>query len=110
MIQNIDFYHVLMSKPPVCVLQVPCLAGFSLCILRGYSSSLLVLCTLQGGVTSMPPVVPFAFTIKILDDQEITDNCRRAQIYNDIHIITRKYADIYGENGRFDRRKLALIP
>ena len=31
----------------------------------------------------MPPVVPFAFTIKILDDQEITDNCRRAQIYND---------------------------
>ena len=64
----------------------------------------------QGGVTSMPPVVPFAFTIKILDDQEITDNCRRAQIYNDIHIITRKYTDMYRENGRFDRRKLALIP
>ena len=61
-------------------------------------------------VTSMPPVVPFAFTIKILDDQEITDNCRRAQIYNDIHIITRKYTDIYGENGRFDHQKLALSP
>ena len=66
--------------------------------------------TMQGGVTSMPPVVPFAFTIKILDDQEITNNCRRAQIYNDIHIITRKYTDVYRENGCFDRRKLALIP
>ena len=50
----------------------------------------------------MPPVVPFAFTIKILDDQEITDNCRRTQIYNDIHIITQKYTDMYRENGRFD--------
>ena len=58
----------------------------------------------------MLPVVPFAFTIKILDDQEITDSCRRAQIYNDIHIITWKYTDVYRENGRFDRRKLALIP
>ena len=65
---------------------------------------------LQGGVTSMPPAVPFAFTIKILDDQEITDNCRRVQIYNDIHSITRKYTDVYRENGRFDHRKLALIP
>ena len=58
----------------------------------------------------MPPVVLFAFTIKILDDQEITDNCRRAQIYNDIHIITQKYTDVYRENGHFDHRKLALIP
>ena len=58
----------------------------------------------------MPPVVLFAFTIKILDDQEITDNCRRAQIYNDIHIITRKYTDVYRENGRFDRRKLYTCP
>ena len=74
-------------------------------------SIMIILIQFQGGVTSMPPVVLFAFTIKILDNQEITDNCRRAQIYNDIHIIiTRKYADIYGENGRFDRRKLALIP
>ena len=47
---------------------------------------------------------------QILDDQEITDNCRRAQIHNDIHIITRKYTDVYRENARFDRRKLALIP
>ena len=61
----------------------------------------------QGGATSMPPVIPFAFTIKILDDQEITDNCRCVQIYNDIHIITRKYTDVYRH---FDRRKLALIP
>ena len=50
----------------------------------------------------MPPIVLFAFTIKILDDQEITDNCRCAQIYNDIHIITRKYTDVYKENGCFD--------
>ena len=36
----------------------------------------------------MPSVVPFAFTIKIHLDQEITDNnCRCVQIYNDIHII-----------------------
>ena len=63
--------------------------------------------TFQGGVTSMPPVVPFAFTI---NDQEITDNCRHAQIYNNIHIITWKYTDMYRENGRFDRQKLALIP
>ena len=55
------------------------------------STSLLV--PKQGGVTSMPPVVPFAFTIKILD-QEITDNCRRAQIYNDIHVITEIYRHI----------------
>ena len=26
-------------------------------------------------------------------DQEITDNCRRVQIYNDIHIITWKYTE-----------------
>ena len=58
----------------------------------------------------MLPVVPFAFTIKILDDQEITNNCRHAQIYNDIHIITRKYTDMYRENGCFDCQKLVLIP
>ena len=50
----------------------------------------------------MLPVVPFAFMIKILD-QEITDNCRCARIYND---ITQKYTDMYS---CFDRRKLALI-
>ena len=55
----------------------------------------------QGGATSMPPVVPFAFTIKILD-QEVTDNCRCAQIHNDIHIIKWKYTDVYRENSRFD--------
>ena len=44
----------------------------------------------QGGVTSMPSVVLFAFTIKIHLDQKIINNCRYAQIYNDIHIIIQK--------------------
>ena len=44
-----------------------------------------------------------------LMNQEITDNCRCAQIYN-IHIITWEYTDMYRENGCFDRQKLALIP
>ena len=65
MIQNIDFYHVLMSKPPVCVLQVPYLAGFSLCILRGYSSSLLVLCTLSSPCTPFEILHSLSQTTKL---------------------------------------------
>ena len=53
----------------------------------------------------MPPIVPFAFTIKILDDQKITNNCRRAQIF----ILQCGNIDMYRENGCFDHRKLTLI-
>ena len=53
----------------------------------------------QGG---MPPVVPFSFTVKIYLDQEITDSGRHVQIYNDIHIVTRKYTDMYRKSDCFD--------